>query len=149
MDSSRIPNNYINNPSVMYPAQMIELATEKVTYDNNIGKFIPLYMTPSSGTEVYERTLPKNSTSNIVNKSNNLGLSKITVSNYLELTVPKYLFTIKDIQITPNATFGEDGYYVSCAPKAKIIYNEYLKGQKFLLIHLGGDINKPYIIGVV
>lgn len=149
MDSSISAKNYINDSSISYGAQIIELLSERVTYAKNIGRFLPPYITPSSGNQVYERILPKNSSSNIINKSNNLGLSKITVTNYIDIEIPKHLFTINRIDITPNEVIGGEGYYVSCSPKATIVYNDFLKGQKFLVINLGGNINKPYIIGVV
>ena len=148
MDSNVIPKNYANNPSISYGAQIIELMSEKVTYGQNIGRFVPPYITPSESGQVYERTLPKQNISNILNRSNNLGLSKITVTNYIDIEIPKHLFTINRIEITTNARTGGEGYYVSCNPQAKIIYNEFYKGQKFLIVNLGGNLNKPYIIGV-
>ena len=153
MDSSIVKSNYSNNPSTMYGTQIVELLSDVVTYDNNIGKFSLPYISPdtNNGT-AYDYTLPKNNTGNIINKDNNLGLSRITTSNYLEITIPKHLFTIKEIQtkITPNAS-RSDGYYTSCNPVAvnTIIYNEFVKGQKFLMINLAGNVNKPHIIGVI
>ena len=31
----------------------------------------------------------------------------------------------------------------------EFIYNEFLKGQQFIILNLGGNVNKPYIIGVI
>ena len=153
MDSSIITSNYSNNPSTMYGTQIIELLSDMVTYDNNIGKFSLPYISPdTNNNSAYDYVLKKNNTGIIINKNNNLGLSRISTSNYLEITIPKHLFTIKEIQtkITPNAS-RSDGYYTSCNPVDvnTIIYNDFHKGQKFLMINLAGNVNKPYIIGVV
>lgn len=152
MDSTLNPQNYANNPMTMLGSQIVTLVSEKATYDTNIGKFTFPYITSTTQTsEAFERTLPKNNTSNVINK-NNLGISRITTSNYIELAIPRHLFTIKEIitTITPNAS-KSDGYYVGCNPKAthQIIYNEFLKGQQFIILNLGGNVNKPYIIGVI
>lgn len=153
MDSTVIAQNYSNSNSTKYGVQIIELASETVTYENNIGNFKFPYVTPTmAGNDTFDQTLPKNNTSNIINKSNNLGLVRITTSNYITLTIPRHLFTIKEIitHITPNASFGGEGYYVSCSPVATntIVYNPFVKGNKFLVVNLAGNVNKPYIIGV-
>ena len=40
MDSSIMKNNYINSKSNTLGIHYVELISEKVTYDNNIGKFV-------------------------------------------------------------------------------------------------------------
>ena len=153
MDSTVIAQNYSNSTSTKFGVQIIELASEIVTYENNIGNFKFPYVTPTmAGKDAFDKTLPKYNSSNVINKSNNLGLSRITTSNYLTLTIPRHLFTIKEIitTITPNEVIGGEGYYVACNPKAvnTIVYNPFVKGNKFLVVNLAGNINKPYIIGV-
>ena len=152
MDSTVMKNNYATSGAVQLGLQIVTLLTEKVTFDNNIGQFAFPSITPNTSmSEAYDRSMPKTGTGNVINKDN-LGITNITNSNYIELTVPKHLFYIKEIQttITPNA-FKDEGHYTSCNPKAThvIVYNEFLKGQQFLVTNLGGNVNKPYILGVI
>lgn len=152
MDSSVMRNNYATSGAIQLGLQVVTLLSEKVTFDQNVGQFAFPFVTPNANmSEAYDRTMPKTGTGNIINRDN-LGVTNITNSNYIELTVPKHLFYIMEIQtmIKPNATMDE-GHYASCSPVAthKIIYNEFLKGQQFLITSLGGNINKPYIIGVI
>ena len=152
MDSTVMKNNYATSGAVQLGLQIVTLLTEKVTFDNNIGQFAFPSITPNTSmSEAYDRSMPKTGTGNVINKDN-LGITNITNSNYIELTVPKHLFYIKEIQttITPNAS-KDEGHYVSCSPKAThvIVYNEFLKGQQFLVTNLGGNVNKPYILGVI
>lgn len=152
MDSTVMKNNYATSGAVQLGLQIVTLLTEKVTFDNNIGQFAFPSITPNTSmSEAYDRSMPKTGTGNVINKDN-LGITNITNSNYIELTVPKHLFYIKEIQTTiaPNAS-KDEGYYTSCNPKAThiIVYNEFLKGQQFLVTNLGGNVNKPYILGVI
>ena len=153
MDSTVMKNNYATSGAVQLGLQIVTLLTEKVTFDNNIGQFAFPSITPNTSmNEAYNRSMPKTGTGNVINKDN-LGITNITNSNYIELTVPKHLFYIKEIQTTiaPNASLGHESCYVSCSPKAThvIIYNEFLKGQQFLVTNLSGNVNKPYILGVI
>lgn len=69
--------------------------------------------------EPYDKLDIDYSKSNLMNKDKtNLDIKKCTVSNYIELSLPEYL-NISDIN----------------------------KGDKVVLSFIGGDINKPYIIG--
>ena len=152
MDSSVMRNNYATSGTMQLGLQIVTLLTEKVTFANNIGQFAFPSITPNTNMgEAYDRPMPKTGTGNVINKDN-LGITNITNSNYIQLTIPKHLFHIVEIQTTiaPNAT-KDEGHYSSCNPKAThvIIYNEFLKGQQFLIVNLGGNVNKPYIIGVI
>lgn len=152
MDSTVMKNNYATSGAVQLGLQIVTLLTEKVTFDNNIGQFAFPSITPNTSmSEAYDRSMPKTGTGNVINKDN-LGITNITNSNYIELTVPKHLFYIKEIQTTiaPNASKDEE-HYTLCNPKAThvIVYNEFLKGQQFLVTNLGGNVNKPYILGVI
>lgn len=154
MDSSRMTNTFANNNEVKFGSQILVLQSDKVTYDNNVGKFAFTTITPEASSQnPTDRVRPINNTSKIVNANKNtLGINRITESNYIELSIPKHLFTIKEIKttITPNRSYS-DGYMVSCNPKAEheIIYNDFLKGNKFLCVNLGGNISNPIIIGVL
>ena len=129
-----------------YP-QIVILKSDKITIDNNVGKFIIPTITPMNNGDAVDNIIPKIGQSNIVNKDN-LGLSKITTSNYIHLTVPKYLFRPIDIQITKSVS-REDGYYTNCTPQAKLIYNEFVKDQKFIAISMDGSQFSMKIIGVI
>lgn len=154
MESSMMPNNYTNNNDVLYGAHYATLVSTSVTYENPIGKFILSYVTPNmDDSSIYERTLPKNSTSNVINKDN-LGTTKITTSNYINIEVPRYMFYIENIEIISNTQYSgcvHCGFSAmnSCNPQTKITRKSYKKGQKFAIINIGGDIDTPYIIGVM
>lgn len=131
------------------------LIDEKITVDQRVGKFLLPSVTPTMNQDsAVQTSVPKRSTQNIINREN-LGTTSITASNYIELTIPKHLFTIKDIQvqstISPNAKTGDDGYYTSCSPKATntviINYNEFLKGQEFIVAYISKE--NIAIIGVI
>ncbi len=133
----------------------VVLIDEKISIDQRVGKFILPSVTPTMAKDsAVQSSVPKKSTQNIINREN-LGATSITSSNYIELTIPKHLFTIKDIQvqstITPNAKTGGDGYYVSCNPKTTnnvvINYNEFTKGQEFIVAYVSDE--NIQIIGVI
>lgn len=125
--------------------EIMILMSDKVTIDNPIGKFVIPTLTPVLGNgSLIESSIPKKSTQNIINRDN-LGASSITVSNYIELKIPKHLFSIKEIVIVPNTRSSGDSGIVSCAPKATIIYDEFIKGCQFIIV--GKD--DPRIIGVI
>lgn len=127
------------------------LVSEKVTYENNIGQFWIPSITPSMSTEPQEQTFPAKSSKNVINNNDNLGVGSITKANYLEIAVPRYLFYITDIKITPNTrtTEHESGTCLySCAPVAVITRREYPKGTKFVITFEMSNKEKPIIIGV-
>lgn len=174
MDSTVMTNNYANSTGLAYGAHYVTLASDKVTYDANVGKFILTYITPNLESEAsYDQTRAKNSTSNVINsKGNNIGVSSITSSNYVELTVPKYLFYIKEIKTTTLTTTGTNtstktsvSHPEGSSPRAsssstsvstsvsvstnEIIRQEYLKGQRFLVVSRDKNYSSPIIIGVL
>lgn len=138
MLSTMSSNNYVNSNELNYGAHYVTLASDSVSFDNNVGKFVLTYLTPNLSTDSYDTKLPKNSGKNVINnKNNDLGIANITSSNYVELTVPKHLFYVTgvkhpDIGSTPEVT-----------------RNTYSKGQKFIVIHMDKDLTTPYIIGVM
>ena len=177
MNSDVMNNGYANNNDILYGAHYIELISDEVTYENPKGKFTLQYVTPNMKTsEEYSKTLPKNSTYNVINKDN-LGTTRITNTNYIELVVPSYFFNITDLKIEthtvrkgPGVTqiasstgvSGGDSHshsisskynqwtlLFSCNPEVIISRKKYTKGQKFIAIGIGGSINSLVIIGVV
>ena len=144
MDSSVMKSNYINNKSNLLGLHYIVLISEKVTYDDNIGQFVVSYLTPNLSTEAYDTVLPRNGASNVINRDQlSLGVSNITTSNYINLTIPKHLFYITGISVYhPGGDSSSTNY-------ATIERREYYKGQKFIAANLAGNYNSPIIIGVV
>lgn len=118
-----------------------------VTYENNIGKFIIPTLSPSMGNDLVDLSIPRGNTSNVINKDN-LGLTKITSSNYFELVIPRHLFTIKEIKINPNLSYS-DGYVSNSNPQATIVYDEFKKGQMFIATYTKANKENPVIIGVI
>lgn len=148
MNSEIIPKNYATSDDIVFGAHFVTLVSNKVTYENPSGKFAISYATTSmsSGSE-YNKTYPKISTGNVINKDN-LGTSKITNTNYLTLTVPKHYFYITKIDIETNITPCHHGAVGTCNPKNIIYRKEYYKGQRFLVVNAGGNIDSPCIVGV-
>lgn len=147
---SKLVNQKVSSFDMGNSTENILLVSELITFDNNIGKFIIPTLTPTLSNEPTDISMPKGSTSNLINKDN-LGLSKITTSNYFELEVPKHLFTIKEITINPNiARSGEDNNYITnISPTTTIIYNEFIKGQRFIVTYTKANKEDPVIIGVI
>ena len=125
-----------------------ELISEKVTYDNNIGKFVMSYLTPNLSKNEYDTQLPRQSASNVINRDQlSLGVSNITTSNYVELSIPKHLFYITSISVSVYHPGGDS----SSTNQANVTIHrmEYTKGQKFLVSNLAGNYDNPVIIGVI
>lgn len=148
MNSENVTTNYATDNDMVYGAHYVTLVSDKVTYENPTAKFSMPYITPNIGSGEYNKTLPKNSTQNVIN-DDNLGTQKITTSNYINLTVPKHYFYITKIDIITNITPCHHGAVGSCDPKTKIYRKEYYKGQKFLIVNAGGNVDAPVIVGVV
>lgn len=111
-------NNFYNDLNLVYPEIAILLED---TYDNinRIGKFFIPILTPTLSKDyVYDqKELNMNSTDNIINDRSDLYIEECTVSNYIELKIPSH------------------------------IKGKCKKDDKFVIVFIGGDINKPYIIG--
>lgn len=112
--------NFYNDLDLKYPEIAIALET-------NSNKFyIPVLMGLIEGAGSVPITInTRVSSSNIRNKNNNLAISSVTKQNYITLSVPSYLY-YEDHNITG------------------IKWN---KGDKFIIVFVGGDINKIRIIG--
>lgn len=107
--------------------RFVEVATaiDRFYYTSK-GKFFINSITPllSSGSALND-SKGKSSTTNILNYSSKLNISSCTVSNYVDLLVPEYI-----------------------AREMRDINGYISKGTKFLIVFVGGDINKPRIMGV-
>lgn len=101
-----------------------EIAECLVTNDNKF--YIPVLMALVDYAGLPPKSISvNNNPAKLFNKENNIGLSSITRTNYIELEVPQYLW-YEDYRITG------------------IKYNA---GDKFIIIFVGGDLNKIRIIG--
>lgn len=144
MDSTQI-QNYANSSSVTVSGQLAKLIDPEIKIDNPIGKFVLLSVTPSMKDEaIRDRRIPYNA---IKNTSRSDGAMQIIQSNYIELEIPKYMFTIKDIKIINHATHS-DGYVTSVTSETKIEYDTFKYGQIFIISNIGGNLDNPKIIGV-
>lgn len=105
----------------------VEVATalEKFHYTSE-GKFFLNSITPllNSGSPLDEDKI-KIQTTNILNYSSKLAIGSYTLSNFVPLRVPRYI---------SSELIDEHGYVD--------------KGTKFIVAFVGGDINKPRIVGV-
>lgn len=144
MDSTQI-QNYANSSSVTVSGQLAKLIDQEIKIDNPIGKFVLLSITPSMKDEaIRDRRIPYNA---IKNTSRSDGAMQIIQSNYIELEIPKYMFTIKDIKII-NHTTHSDGYVTSVTSETEIEYDTFKYGKIFIISNIGGNLDNPKIIGV-
>lgn len=96
--------NYANNSSLLYGTHYIILASDVVTYENPVGKFLIPYATPNLDAELYDKEEPKQNSSNIMNINDKFDINTVTKSNYIELRIPKNLFYIENSYIVTNKT---------------------------------------------
>ena len=96
--------NYANDNSLLYGAHYIILASDVVTYENPVGKFLIPYATPNLDAELYDKEEPKQNSSNIMNINDKFDINTVTKSNYIELRIPKNLFYIENSYIVTNKT---------------------------------------------
>lgn len=145
MDSTYSPNNFSNNINNKYGIHYIELASENgVSFESNIGQFYVTYITPNIDTKAtFDTVAPKNPANNVLNVKdpNKLGITEITNSNYVTITVPKHLFYVTGVYVAPHAEGAQ--------PIATVVRKTYPKGTKFLAVNANGVFNDIQIIGVV
>lgn len=72
------------------------------------------------GTASIEQTVPNNS-NNILNKNNNLGITRTTVSNYVTLAVPKEYVINYPTKYVPQGTMFIVGFVGGDITSAKIV----------------------------
>ena len=95
--------------------------------ETNGNKFyIPVLMAlvDGAGTSPKSKTI-NNSSAKLLNTKNNLEISSITKTNFIKLDVPEHLW---------NSDYYRTGI-------------KYRSGDKFIIIFIGGDLNKIRIIG--
>lgn len=94
------------------------------------GKFFINSITPLiSSSSPFNDKKGKKTTSNIINYSAKLAITSYTISNYVLLSVPEYMLTSNILTVINEISIIK-------------------KGTKFIITFVGGDINKPRIIGV-
>lgn len=109
--------NFYDSLEFKYPE--IAVCIEDIESDASNGKFFIPVLTPSlSPDEPYDKKEIKVSKINILNREDvNLDISLCVESNYILLDIPDH------------------------------IRGQYNKGDRFVISFIGGDINKPYILG--
>jgi hypothetical protein len=111
----------------------IAISLEKSSIQNPTIKFhIPVLMPTLGDSRIIETNISKQQTLNIINKNNNLNISSCTICNYIISTIPNYLFLKYNTSIDNEYNFSQ----------------EFPIGTKFIVIFIGGDINKARIIGL-
>ena len=103
----------------------VAVAIEDFYYEGTGKFFIPILFPELTSDVPYNNIASKGSTANIINYNTRHGIKNVTVSNYIELKVPKYI-----------AEFIKDEY------------NTIKKGTEFIIVFVGGEVNNPKIIGV-
>ena len=103
----------------------VAVVIEDFYYEGTGKFFIPILFPELSSDVPYNNIASKGSTANIINYNTRHGIKNVTVSNYIELKVPKYI-----------AEFIKDEY------------NTIKKGTEFIIVFVGGEVNNPKIIGV-
>lgn len=140
-------NNYATDNDMLYGAHYVTLASDEISYENPTGTFVISHITPNSPGEAFNKVLPKNNTSNVIN-NDNLGTSRITTSNCITLTVPTHYFYITDLRIVTNTYGCGNGGLGGCAPVIIITRKKYYKGQRFVVANVGGNIDEMAVVGV-
>ena len=153
MNSEKIPKSYAYSDQVRYGAHLVTLVSDYVSYEHPVGKFVMNYISPSTNDSTsYDRTLPPNNTGNVIN-SDRLDIQHITTSNYIEIAVPMHYFYITKLEIKQNLSKHVCMYcgivVDDCHPVIIITRKTYFKGQKFVIVNGGGNVETPYIVGVV
>lgn len=113
-------NTFYKDKKFEYPEIAI-LMDKNINKENPMGRFVIPILTPNFNNErlsISEK--PRIDTSNIVNHNTN-NITSVTEQNFVTLTIPDYMFS--------------NGI-------------EYNKGDKFIVVFIGGDVNRIQIIGV-
>lgn len=113
-------NTFYKDKKFEYP-EIATLMDDNINIDNPTGRFIIPILTPNFNNEKLMQTEKiKSDLSNIVNKNSNMVVTSVVEQNFVTLTIPKYMLN-------------------------NIVYN---KGDKFIVVFIGGNVNKIRIIGV-
>ena len=114
--------NFFQDQEMKYVEYGVVLEDFEFTSPGKI--YIPVLFPELSSNVPMKVTSPRGSVSNITNSDGAKGISTSTVSNYIELVVPRYI---------ANHLRNKDGIIK--------------KGMRLLIEFAGGEINKPRIIG--
>lgn len=129
-------SDFYDNLDLKYPE--IGIAIQKIDRSNpGLVKFIVPIMTPSLDITKEISTTKRIDRRNVMNSARSFPLNNITISNYIELNIPKELcFRADCFKVV-------DGY---------IVIDEELRyipeGSKWIIAFVGGDITKPQVIGL-
>ena len=102
----------------------IGVVMEDVSYTKAAKINIPAIMPGISDTKAFSTIKSKYHTNNIINKSGRANIRSCTISNYVSLKIPVYI----------GKSIADGG--------------SIKKGTKFIISFVGGEINKPRVIGV-
>ena len=120
----------------------IGIAVAKYKYGGKVKLNIPALLPLSKHNKLISDT-DENDDDNLLNKNpNNIDLGKVTECNYIELTVP--------LNMCPNCEGMKEllEKNLKINHETKVEYkckHEGNKGDKFVVVFIGGDINNPII----
>lgn len=130
---------YYQDLDLRYPELAICLEDAN---ENGIAKFYIPVLTPIlNSSDAYDETDLRVSKSNILNDSSSMEIKACTSSNYIELQLPE----VYRANCTPNGSCDECGNTIYKPNHKK--YDECHKGDMFAIMFIGGDPNKPFILG--
>ena len=130
---------YYQDLDLRYPELAICLEDAN---ENGIAKFYIPVLTPIlDSSRAYDQTDLRVSKSNILNDSSSMDIRACTSSNYIELQLPE----VYRANCEYSASCGECGI-TTYKPNHKK-YDTCRKGDKFAILFIGGDPNKPFILG--
>lgn len=127
---------------------IIVLVDNEYNINSIVGKFVIPSLTPTMDLKNAQEDDIR--VSPVINQINSTNSSvNISNTNYLMLSIPKYLFSIKEIKATNTYSKNSDGAVTSVETKCTPVYQSFKKGQQFLVTYVGNNKNRPYIIGVI
>ena len=112
-----------------YAYSELGIVLEPFNYKTQKGKFyIPAIIPEVSSGKPFTTSVPKSSTSHIINYSSKHGIQGTTKSNFVELKIPNYI--------------GAELKHID--PPELIV----AKGERVIITFIGGELNNPKVIGV-
>lgn len=116
--------SFYNDKEMKYTE--IGIVLEKAYYTSKFKVAIPVLLPEVSTSTAFTESKTKPAVSNIMNKTARDKISTYTISNYIDLYIPTYMTS----GITDKYGYIE-------------------KGTKLLITFIGGEVNKPAVIGVM
>ena len=117
-------SNFFQNKEMHY--NELGVVLEDFNYTKKAKVYIGVLLPEIQGNSPINNKIVRGSTSNILNKTGSQGITSAQVSNYVELLVPRYI----------GETLKNDRDIIK-------------KGTQLLISFIGGEINKPVVVGVV